>query len=96
MKDQNVIPLQVRVSLEDIRKKVRSTAYTRLSGTVTVCQMEMVNGYVVVGKSACVDPHEYNQALGEKFAYEDAINQLWPLEGYLLAQRRYETQKEVA
>lgn len=96
MKDQNIVPLQPRVSIEDIRKKVRSTSYTRLSGTVTVCQVEMVNGYVVVGKSACVDPSEYNQALGEKFAYEDAINQLWPLEGYLLAQRRYETQKEVA
>lgn len=96
MRDPNVVPMQVRVSLEDIRKKVRSTSYTRLSGTVTVCQMEMVNGYVVVGKSACVDPNEYNQALGEKFAYEDAINQLWPLEGYLLAQRRYESQKEAA
>lgn len=96
MKDQNIVPLQPRISLEDIRKKVCSTSYTRLSGTVTVCQMEMVNGYVVVGQSACVDPNEYNQALGEKFAYEDAINQLWPLEGYLLAQRRYEAHKEVA
>ena len=98
MKDMNVATFPARTSLDDIRSRVRSTSYTRLSGTLTVCQIEMVNGYIVLGTSACVDPREYNQALGEKYAHEDALNKLWPLEGYLLAERRYQMslEKEVA
>ena len=49
----------------------------------------MENGYVVVGTSACVDPLKFNQALGEKYSYENAIDKLWPLEGYLLAEELF-------
>lgn len=78
------------VALEDIQGKVQKTVYTVLAETtMTVCQMFMENGYVVIGTSACVDPKKYNQADGEKYAYEDAINKAWPLEGYLLAQERF-------
>ena len=76
-----------KVTLEDIQGKVKKTTYTVLPDTTTtVCQLHMENGYVIMGTSACVDPANYNQALGEKYAYEDAVNKAWPLEGYLLAQ----------
>ena len=75
------------VSLNDIQDKVKKTVYTILPDTTTtVCQLFMENGYVIMGTSACVDPAKFNKAIGEKFAYEDAINKAWPLEGYLLAQ----------
>ena len=75
------------VSLNDIQTKVKKTVYTVLPDTTTtVCQLFMENGYVILGTSACVDPAKYNKALGEKYAYEDAINKAWPLEGYLLAE----------
>lgn len=71
-----------------------SVIYTVLPDTTTtLCQLRMVNGYTILGTSACVDPTKYNQALGEKYAYEDAINKAWPLEGYLLAERRYQSTK---
>jgi len=82
--------LRSRVSLNEIQDKVKQTVYTVLPDTTTtVCQLFMENGYVVIGTSACVDPANYNQALGEKYAYEDALNKAWPLEGYLLAQERF-------
>lgn len=75
------------VTLPDIHAKVKKTTYTILPDTTTtVCQLHMENGYVIMGTSACVDPTKFNQALGEKYAYEDAINKAWPLEGYLLAE----------
>ena len=75
------------VSLNDIQAKVKKTTYTILPDTTTtVCQIHMENGYVILGTSACVDPSKFNQALGEKYAYEDAVNKAWPLEGYLLAE----------
>lgn len=79
-----------KVSFPDMLKRIVKTVYTVLpDSTTTVCQLHMVNGYVVLGFSACVEPSNYNRALGEKYAYEDAINKLWPLEGYLLAELRY-------
>ncbi len=80
-------PQRTAVSLNDIQDKVKKTTYTVLpDGKTTVCQLHMENGYTINGHSACVDPTQYNQALGEKYAYEDAINKAWPLEGYLLAE----------
>jgi hypothetical protein len=82
------------VSLNDITAKVKKTTYTILpDGKTTICQLHMENGFTVNGQAACVDPASYNQALGEKFAYEDAINNAWPLEGYLLAEEIYQRNK---
>lgn len=92
--DQHEIKKRTSVSLNDIEAKVTRTVFTVLPDTTTtICQLFMENGYVVLGTSACVDKTKYNQALGEKFAYEDAINKAWPLEGYLLAQQMYEEAK---
>jgi len=86
---ENVIPSRVTVS--DMEAKIKMTIYQRLEGTTTtICQITMQNGFTVTGTSACVDPKNYNQALGEKYAYEQAFNKLWELEGYLLLQRRFE------
>ena len=80
-------PPRTAVSLNDIQDKVKKTTYTVLpDGKTTICQLHMENGYTINGQSSCVDPAKYNQALGEKYAYEDAINNAWPLEGYLLAE----------
>jgi hypothetical protein len=60
---------------------------------LSVCILVLRNGFVVIGKSAPASPENFDAALGERFAYEDAIRQLWPLAGYalrdrLLAERR--------
>ena len=92
--DQHEIKKRTSVSLNDIEAKVTRTVFTVLPDTTTtICQLFMENGYVILGTSACVDKTKYNQALGEKYSYEDAINKAWPLEGYLLAQQMYEDTK---
>lgn len=57
--------------------------------TVTGCWAFLPNGFqVAYGESACVDPANFNQADGEKYAKERCVqaatNKLWELEGYLL------------
>ena len=92
--DQHEIKKRTSVSLEDIQAKVKRTVYTVLPDTTTtICQLFMENGYVILGMSACVDKTKYNQALGEKYSYEDAINKAWPLEGYLLAEEIFQRSK---
>ena len=87
--------MENKVNLTDMLARVKSVTYTRMfDDRTTFCCLEMVNGYSVWGKSACVDAANYNQALGEKYAYEDAVRQLWPLEGYMLAEHLYLVNKE--
>lgn len=51
---------------------------------LTLCILVMQNGFTVVGKSAPASPENFDPEKGRTFAYEDAIKQLWPLEGYAL------------
>lgn len=89
---ENTQPQPSKVTLNDIMSKIKGVTYTVLPNRrTTVCQLTLENGYTVEGQSACVDIANYNQALGEKFAYEAAIDNCWALEGYLLAERRFQS-----
>ena len=80
-----------KVTKEDLEHLVaRSTiTYTNLAGTLTHCMVTLPCGFQVTGESACVDPANYNKELGEEIALKKVITQLWPLEGYLLANDIY-------
>ncbi len=56
---------------------------------LTFCVLTLRNGFTVVGKSACASPENFNAELGRKIARTDAVNQIWPLEGYLLKQKLF-------
>ena len=80
-----------KVTLEQIQSKIKGEMYLVLpDGRTTVCMLTLENGYTIKGMSACVDESNFDINLGRRFAHEDAIRQIWPLEGYLLAQRLYE------
>ena len=44
----------------------------------------------MLGKSAPASPANFNPELGAKFAYEDAVRQVWQLEGYLLREQLHQ------
>lgn len=56
---------------------------------LTFCVLELKNGFTVHGTSACADPANYNQEIGEKIARQNAVAQIWPLMGYALKERMY-------
>lgn len=76
-----------RVTKEYIESRVKETTFTRFSETVTICQITLDNGYSVRGESACVNPENYNQEIGERIAHDNAFNKLWPMFGFLLAEK---------
>lgn len=59
--------------------------------TVTVCLLELRNGFNVVGTSACASIENFDEELGRALARENARDKIWMLEGYLLKQRLYES-----
>lgn len=76
-----------KVDLQMILNKIANTDYI-YRGTMTICIVDMQNGYKAIGTSACVDPANYSRAIGEKLSFANAIDKLWDLEGYLLAEQR--------
>lgn len=62
-------------------------------GCLTLAVVVLKNGFVVIGSSACASPENYDMALGEKFAYEHALRQLWSHFGFCLRQKLEEAKE---
>jgi hypothetical protein len=75
-----------RVTLESMEAKIQFENYYN-HDLLTMCVLTMQNGFHVVGESAPASRANYDPELGRKFAYENAIRQLWKLEGYSLRDR---------
>src|SRR6187399_1857399 len=83
-----------KVTKDSIEKRIKDVDYMVLpNSTVTICNIVLVNGFSVRGESACVDPRNFDMEIGRQLAHRDAFSKLWQLEGYLLAERRYEATK---
>lgn len=80
-----------KVTKDSIEAKIAKVDYLVLpDSTVTLCNITLHNGYSVRGESACVDPRNFNVEIGKGLAYKQAFDRLWPLEGYLLAESRFQ------
>jgi hypothetical protein len=78
-----------KVELVDIEAAIVSKTFTRMpSGRTLVCEITLKNGFTVRGESSVVDPANYKQEVGEEYALADAIDNCWPLFGFLLAEAR--------
>lgn len=79
-----------KVTKEGIEARITGVDYTVLpNSTVTICNINLENGFSVRGESACVDTRNFNMQIGQEIAYRDAFKKLWELEGYLLAEQRF-------
>ena len=75
-----------RVTLDHINTAIAKETYQRIENTtVTVCVLEMKNGFSVIGHSACVSTANFDADLGKKIARQHAVDQCWALFGFHLA-----------
>lgn len=75
-----------RVSLDSLKALIANEQFVHpvAAPHVTICILTLTNGFVVVGHSAPADPANFNAPLGQEFARNECIRQMWPLEGYRL------------
>jgi hypothetical protein len=79
-----------RVTEGYMSSRIKAVSFHHLPDTnLMVCAITLDNGFVVTGESACVDPANFRQEIGEKIAYDRAFNQLWQFFGFLLAEQRH-------
>lgn len=76
-----------RITEQMVNDFIVSHESTRL-GNHTVVLVRLRNGFTLIEESACVDPANYDQAIGEKYALEKAKKHVWNHLGFLLATAR--------
>ena len=80
-----------RVTLEQMEENIKEVQFSNIGGTHTICLITVNNGFTFLGDSACVDPNNFSKDVGEKIAYDNAIDKMWGYYGFLLKQKMYET-----
>jgi hypothetical protein len=74
-----------RLSPDKIDAQIVSEAYHVFPGTtMTVCLLTLRNGFHVIGESAAASPENFDRAIGQRIARDNARNRIWALEGYTL------------
>lgn len=84
-----------RVTEASIKEKIADVHYLT-HNSLTVCIIEMQNGFMVNGQSAPAHDGNYDAEVGKRYAYDNAFKQLWVLEGYLLRQQLHERSNDDA
>jgi len=77
-----------RVTLDRVNSRIREVEYINPihAKHFTIAIVHLQNGYLVTGESAPADPKNFDVALGQKLALENAKRKIWALEGYLLCE----------
>lgn len=61
--------------------------YLGATQLLTICVLQLRNGFTVTGESACVSPANFDAEKGRQIARENAEDKVWPLMGYELRTR---------
>lgn len=84
-----------RLTPSHIDSAIKDIYYHIVPGTTTtICALTLMNGFVVIGHSAAASKENFDESIGKKVAYDNAREQIWQLEGYLLKQRLSDEQNK--
>lgn len=72
------------ITTNDVIQFVPSYKATTFGIKTTVLYAKTITGFELVKSSACVDPKNYSQELGEKYALEQVYNRVWDYLGFVL------------
>lgn len=80
-----------KVTQEHIESLIVSETYTVLpSGKVMICELILKNGFSVRGEAAVVSIVNFNFETGKTISRRNAVDKIWPLEGYLLQEKIFQ------
>jgi len=79
--------LPTKITADVVEGCIRNEAYFVFPNTVhTVCCLTLDNGFTVIGENACVSHENWDKEMGEQEARKKAIDKVWMLQGFLLAE----------
>lgn len=72
-----------KLTLDYIKSLIVNAEYQRFGDTSTVCVLTLRNGFTVTGESACINKAVFDAEIGQKVAYDNAVNKIWRYEATL-------------
>lgn len=84
----------IRLTEADLQAQIADVQYQRFGQTCTVCALILKNGFVLIGKSACLRPEIFDEETGKNMALADAVKQMWELEGYAAEKQMIQEQEQ--
>ena len=72
------------VTQEQVNKQVAREEFINHENKTTIGIFTLINGFVIVEASSCVDPKNYNEEIGKQICRDRVNNKIWELEGYKL------------
>ena len=78
-----------KVIPQDLEDEIVAEQYTRIPNTnATVCTLTLKNGIIASGiNHGSVDPGNFNEQIGKDYARKGALEKMWPLLGFRLADK---------
>lgn len=77
MNDNRVFPEQIDAII-DSAEIIAEDKF----GSMTVVHAKLPCGFIITETSACIDPDNYDQALGREICMKRVRDKVWELEGY--------------
>ena len=78
-----------RILQEDVEKFITNVDVITVGDKTTVVNAHTLTGFDIVKHSSCVDPKNYSEKLGKKYAMEDVVKSLWAHLGFVLQWAKY-------
>lgn len=72
----------MKLTKEHLESLIAKKEFIRHGETLTICVLTLHSGFQLFGQSACIDPSNFDAAIGEQIAYDNAVEKMWELEGY--------------
>ena len=73
-----------KLTKEFLESEIIQIDYKRLGSKITHCTITTKSGFVFTGESACIDPTNYDEDIGNKIAYDNAFGKMWMPYGFWL------------
>lgn len=73
-----------KILKEDVEKFITDVDVMTVGDKTTVVNAHTLTGFDTVRHSSCVDPKNYSEELGKKYAMEEVVNDLWAHLGFVL------------
>lgn len=83
-----------RVQLDNLLDSATVEKHLFHGGKSMILSYKLPCGFTVDGRAALININEFDDTIGETVAREDAIDQLWKLEGYRKQWQLYENSLE--
>lgn len=73
-----------KLTKEFLEGEVKEKHFTRIGDRITHCRIVTHSGFEFTGESAVVDAKNFDEKLGEQYAYEQALDGMWMPYGFWL------------